>query len=106
MSERHKYHRPLKGPESQLRWEGTTSEAWVFWPDEPALRCQWPTTALVERLFADGIVAAIPAPHRYAVSAVLVAYQYLLAHPCGTEECVQRLRALRRAERGEGGDND
>lgn len=96
-----KHHRELKGPESERGWTDTWVEAWKFWPHEPALRCQWPTSAVVYRLFEDGCLEQIPTPQRYAVQAVLQCYLHLIAHSLGTEEAVQRLRALRRAERGD-----
>lgn len=92
-----------KGPESVRTQEGSSVEAWLFWPDSPAHRCRWPTAALVARLLSG----EEPDPSGHATRAVLLAYQHLLADPVGTEAAVRRLRALRRAERAErtGGHN-
>lgn len=70
----------------------------VPWPEEPAYRCRWPTAALAERLLSGDE----PDPSGHATRAVLSAYRALLAHPVGSERMVQRLRCLRRAERGAG----
>ena len=80
------------GPEAVRRWQGTNSESWVFWPDSPAHRCQWPTVRGTARLLETEDLPP-------GVSAVLQAYCALLAHPVGTENMIARLRALRRAER-------
>lgn len=90
--------RPKKGPESVRTQRGTSVEAHLFWPEEPAHRCRWPTAALTARLL-DG---SEPDPSGHATRGVLHAYLHLIAHPVGTEACVQRLRALRRAEREAG----
>ena len=89
------HERPLNGPPHIRTQDGTTVESWLFWPEEPALRCLWPTAALVERLLEQG-----PSADWYAVRTVLGCYMSLIAHPMGSELAVQRLRALRRAERG------
>jgi hypothetical protein len=90
------------GPEYARKWEGQDAEAWVFWPDDPPYRCQWPTAALAARILAR-LDTAIPEDRsaRYAIRAIIACYLALQAHPVGVEPMVQRLRALRRAERGD-----
>ena len=97
----HGVERDLRGPEVKRSHAGTTVEAWSFWPNEPALRCRWPTAALACRLL-EGLDESVPDQKtRWAIGAVLHCYVALLTHPAGVRAMVQRLRALRRAERGE-----
>jgi hypothetical protein len=81
------------GPPFILSHPGTPVEAWILHPDDPPKRCRWPTAALAQRV--------LDATPEWAgdTRAILDAYIFLLSHPAGTESAVQRLRALRRAER-------
>ena len=80
------------GPEVVRRYDGSPIEAWIFWPNERDLCCQWPTAALAERTLEGHTL-----PHE--ARQIIQAYLHLVDHPAGTESAVSRLRALRRAER-------
>lgn len=79
-----------------LYGDGTRVERWVFDGAVPALCCVWPTAALAYRLEVEARDRGDA-----ATAGVLACYRALLTHPVGTESMVQRLRALRRAERQE-----
>lgn len=85
----------------------TLAEAWLLDEHDRTRRCQWPTAARAGRL-ADILNDRMWGAHLrgegvdhddIAIMSVLDAYVHLLTHPAGTEAVVQRLRALRRAER-------
>jgi hypothetical protein len=88
--------RPEGAPPETIerQYAGNTIERWAFDKDCAALRCFWPTAAAASRLSSE-------AQQRkdYSAVSVLNCYIALLTHPAGTESMVQRLRALRRAER-------
>lgn len=84
-----------KGPEFIRSHPGASVDGWIFWPESSERRCRWPTSDLVGRLLSGDE----PDPDGHATRAVLMAYNHLIAHPAGVESSVQRLRALRRAER-------
>ena len=91
--------RPKEAPPETFRraGEGTVAERWIFDEGVPALRCSWPTVGLLNR-----IAERAQARKEYDTVAAVQAFAHLMAHPAGVEYAVDRLRSLRRAERGEG----
>lgn len=79
----------------RLAAAGTTSERWIFHEERPELRTVWPTAELAYRLEDDARKRG-----DHVTAGILSCYRTLLRHPAGTEDMVQHLRALRRAERG------